>query len=81
MAGITLPSKIAKGLSSAVERSPRELADAALWLYSVGFEELQRQVGAECSDRAVLLGALWEHCFALVELRCARWPAGGGRRN
>ncbi|KAL4458548.1 hypothetical protein ABPG75_013413 [Micractinium tetrahymenae] len=48
-----------------------QLADAALWVYGMAFEELQRQVGTECSDRGALLGGMWQHVFNLVELRCS----------
>lgn len=48
---------------------PAELADAALCVYGVAFEELQRQVATESRDRAELLSAMWGHCFSLVELR------------
>lgn len=50
-------------------QAPSELADAALWVYGVAFEELQRQVATESKDRGDLLSAMWEHCFNLVELR------------
>ena len=53
-------------------QAPSELADAALWVYGVAFEELQRQVSLESKDRGDLLGAMWEHCFNLVELRWVR---------
>ncbi|KAK9811708.1 hypothetical protein WJX72_008766 [[Myrmecia] bisecta] len=48
-----------------------ELADAALWLYGVAFEELRRHIAVECRDRAELLSCMWDHCFSLVELRCS----------
>ena len=54
---------------TAVVQAPSELADAALWVYGVAYEELQRQVSLESKDRGDLLGAMWEHCFNLVELR------------
>lgn len=47
------------------------MADAALWLYGIAFEELQRHIGVECRERAQVLGCLWDHCCRLTELRCA----------
>ena len=47
------------------------MADAALWLYGIAFEELQRHIGVECRERAQVLACLWEHCYRLTELRCA----------
>ena len=47
------------------------MADAALWLYGIAFEELQRHIGVECRERAQVLGCLWDHCCCLTELRCA----------
>ena len=47
------------------------MADAALWLYGVAFEELQRHIGVECRERAQVLACLWEHTSCLTELRCA----------
>ena len=47
-------------------RRPGKLADTALYVYGAAFGELQKQVAAESSDRAELLGALWTHCFNLV---------------
>lgn len=48
-----------------------EMADAALWLYGIAFEELQRHIGVECRERAQVLACLWDHCCRLTELRCA----------
>lgn len=48
-----------------------EMADAALWLYGIAFEELQRHIAVECRERAQVLGCLWDHCCCLTELRCA----------
>ena len=56
-------------------QSATDLADAALWVYGLAFEELQRQVGTECGDRGTLLGGMWQHTFSLVELRYA-WGVG-----
>lgn len=56
--------------------SASQLADAALWVYGMAFEELQRQVGTECGDRGALLAGVWQHVFSLVELR---WVPKGGR--
>lgn len=39
-----------------------EMADAALWLYGVAFEELRRQVAGECRERGELLAACWCAC-------------------
>ena len=47
------------------------MADAALWLYGVAFEELQRHIAVECRERAQVLACLWEHSSCLTELRCA----------
>ena len=47
------------------------MADAALWLYGVAFEELQRHIAVECRDRAQVLSCLWDHGCSLTELRCA----------
>lgn len=51
------------------EQSASDLADAALWVFGLAFEELQRQVATECADRGTLLGGMWQHAFNLVELR------------
>ena len=51
------------------QQGAADLADAALWVYGLAFEELQRQVGTECGDRGTLLGGMWQHTFSLVELR------------
>ena len=56
-------------VQSVAVQAPLELADAALWMYGVAFEELQRQVATESKDRADLLSTMWEHVFNLVELR------------
>ena len=48
-----------------------EMADAALWLYGIAFEEVQRHIAVECRERAQVLGCLWNHCCCLTELRCA----------
>ena len=48
-----------------------EMADAALWLYGIAFEEVQRHIAVECRERAQVLGCLWDHCCCLTELRCA----------
>lgn len=64
------------------EQAAGDLADAALWVFGLAFEELQRQVGAECGDRGALLGGLWHHATGLVELRWVGWGGvvvvGGG---
>ena len=57
------------GSQQAQPQSAADLADAALWVYGLAFEELQRQVGTECGDRGTLLGGMWQHTFSLVELR------------
>lgn len=36
-----------------------DMADGALWLYHLAFEELQRSVTTECRERGDLLGACW----------------------
>lgn len=46
------------------------MSDAALWLYGIAFEELQRHVAVECRERAQVLACLWEHCCCLTQLRC-----------
>ena len=48
-----------------------DMADAALWLYGIAFEELQRHIAVECRERAQVLACLWEHSTCLTELRCA----------
>ena len=48
-----------------------DMADAALWLYGIAFEELQRHIAIECRERAQVLACLWEHSSCLTELRCA----------
>ena len=47
------------------------MADAALWLYGIAFEEVQRHIAVECRERAQVLGCLWDHSCCLTELRCA----------
>lgn len=59
--------------SSSGSGGAADLADAALWLYGMAFEELQRQIATECGERGLLLGAMWRHAFHLVELRCEGW--------
>lgn len=48
-----------------------EMADAALWLYGIAFEEVKRHIGVECRERSQVLACLWDHCCCLTELRCA----------
>ena len=48
-----------------------DMADAALWLYGIAFQELQRHIAVECRERAQVLACLWEHSTCLTELRCA----------
>jgi len=48
-----------------------DMADAALWLYGIAFEELQRHIAVECREHAQVLACLWEHSSCLTELRCA----------
>jgi hypothetical protein len=36
-----------------------DMADGALWLYQLAFEELRRQVAGECRERGELLAACW----------------------
>ncbi len=48
-----------------------DMADAALWLYGIAFEELQRHIAVECRERAQVLACLWEHSTCLTEVRCA----------
>ena len=35
------------------------MADGALWLYHLAFQELQRSIASECRQRGELLGACW----------------------
>lgn len=35
----------------------------------MAFEEVKRQVGIQCKERATILDALWSHALTLVELR------------
>jgi hypothetical protein len=46
------------------------LANGALWVYNIAFEEFRRALATESRDRAELLAAMWDHCFALVQVRC-----------
>ena len=55
--------------SPPAQNSPLDLTNTALWVYTVAFDELRREVGLQCRDRAQLLGALWRHCMGLVEAR------------
>ncbi|GIL91134.1 hypothetical protein Vretifemale_18794 [Volvox reticuliferus] len=54
-----------------VAQHAAELADASLYVVGVAMEELRRQVGAECRERAELLGQLVDQQAALVALRGA----------
>lgn len=45
------------------------LANGALWVYSIAFDEFRRALAIESKDRAELLAAMWDHCFALVQAR------------
>ena len=48
------------------------LANGALWVYSIAFDEFRRALATESRDRAELLAAMWDHCFALVQvLHCS----------
>ena len=51
------------------EASADELSEAALWVHRVAFEELRRQVEAECHERAQLLSFVWDNYHQLAELR------------
>ena len=44
------------------------LANGALWVYSIAFDEFRRALATESRDRAELLAAMWDHCFALVQV-------------
>ncbi|KAL0031101.1 hypothetical protein WJX77_003837 [Trebouxia sp. C0004] len=57
--------------SSPADQAQVDMADAALWLYGIAFEELQRHIAVECRERAQVLACLWEHSTSLTELRCA----------
>ncbi|PRW59673.1 early endosome antigen 1 isoform X2 [Chlorella sorokiniana] len=65
------PGPAQPGPQQGQQQSAADLADAALWVYGLAFEELQRQVGTECGERGTLLGGMWQHTFSLVELRCS----------
>lgn len=41
-----------------------DMADGALWLYHLAFQELQRSIATECWQRGELLGACW--CAAVA---------------
>jgi hypothetical protein len=70
-ASSALAAPAAPATAASEQAAAAELADAALWVYGMAFEELQRQVATECGDRGALLGGMWQHVFSLVELRCA----------
>ncbi|GMH45918.1 hypothetical protein BSKO_13881 [Bryopsis sp. KO-2023] len=48
-----------------------DLANAAVWIYKMAFQELSRQIATECQDRAELLSYLWDQFFTLAELKSA----------
>lgn len=57
--------------NTVTQGSPEVLSDAALWVYTVAFEELRRQVHLQCKEKGELMQLLWQHFFNLVELRAA----------
>ena len=44
------------------------MANGALWVYSVAFDEFRRALATESKDRAEVLAAMWDHCFTLVQV-------------
>lgn len=58
-------------LDDLTQGTPEAAADAAMWVYTVAFEELKRQVQMQCREKAEMLQLLWGHFFTLVELRCS----------
>lgn len=39
-----------------------DMADGALWLYHLAFQELQRSIASDCRQRGELLSACWWLC-------------------
>lgn len=51
--------QLMSAISTADSQVAADMAEAALWLYGMGLEELQRQVSSECRQRGELLAACW----------------------
>eukprot|EP00892_Ulva_mutabilis_P008523 jgi/Ulvmu1/6042/UM027_0019.1 len=67
-----LPKEGLASCEDALQASDGEaLANGALWVYSAAFDEFRRALATESRDRAELLAAMWDHCFALVQARAA----------
>lgn len=63
-----MQGEAAKCAESAAEGDGEALANGALWVYSIAFDEFRRALATESRDRAELLAAMWDHCFALVQV-------------
>jgi hypothetical protein len=64
-----LQGDAAKHAATAAGGDGEALANGALWVYSIAFDEFRRALATESRDRAELLAAMWDHCFALVQVR------------
>jgi hypothetical protein len=64
-----LQGEAAKHAETAAGGDGEALANGALWVYSIAFDEFRRALATESRDRAELLAAMWDHCFALVQVR------------
>lgn len=58
----------AKYAEAAAGGDGEALANGALWVYSIAFDEFRRALATESRDRAEILAAMWDHCFALVQV-------------
>lgn len=69
ISGALAQDEVASREASLQEDSGEALANGALWIYSMAFDEFRRALATESKDRAETLAAMWDHCFTLVQVR------------